>query len=128
MGIVVNNNIILIDSYRKELLEDRSNVYEAILVACKNRIRPIFLTTITTITGLLPSALQISLDIFDSTIAYKCEETYFFVLLAWSLIWVIGFASIATLFVTPALLALPKSIKNIFYSKSKILNDKVLVD
>ena len=29
MGIVVNNNIILIDSYRKELLEDKSNVYEA---------------------------------------------------------------------------------------------------
>ena len=128
MGIVVNNNIILIDSYRKELSKNDNNIYDAILIACKNRIRPIFLTTITTITGLLPSALQISLDIFDRTIAYKSEETYFFVLLAWSLIWGIGFASFATLFVTPALLALPKSVSNIFYSKSKILNDKVLVD
>ena len=128
MGIVVNNNIILIDSYRKELSKNDNNIYDAILIACKNRIRPIFLTTITTITGLLPSALQISLDIFDRTIAYKSEETYFFVLLAWSLIWGIGFASFATLFVTPALLALPKSLSNIFYSKSKILNDKVLID
>ena len=92
MGIVVNNNIILIDSYRKELSKNDNNIYDAILIACKNRIRPIFLTTITTITGLLPSALQISLDIFDRTIAYKSEETYFFVLLAWSLIWGIGFA------------------------------------
>ena len=65
---------------------------------------------------IITSALQISLDIFDRTIAYKSEETYFFVLLAWSLIWGIGFASVATLFVTPALLALPKSIKNIFYN------------
>ena len=46
MGIVVNNNIILIDSYRKELSKNDNNIYDAILIACKNRIRPIFLTTI----------------------------------------------------------------------------------
>ena len=46
-GIVVNNNIILIDSYRK-IKKNESDRFVAIIAAAKSRIRPIFLTTITT--------------------------------------------------------------------------------
>ncbi len=114
-GIVVNNNIILIDSYRK-IRKNEKNKSIAIIQSARSRIRPIFLTTITTVCGLLPSALQISVDIFDRTISYKSEETYFVQPLAWAIVWGLSFATIATLFVTPSLLALPDRLKNIFRS------------
>ena len=107
-GIVVNNNIILIDSYRK-IKKNESDRFVAIIAAAKSRIRPIFLTTITTVFGLLPSALQISVDVFDRTISYKSAESYFVEPLAWAIVFGLSFATIATLFVTPALLALPNS-------------------
>ena len=49
-GIVVNNNIILIDSYRK-IRKNEENKMKAIIQSAKSRIRPIFLTTITTVFG-----------------------------------------------------------------------------
>ncbi len=116
-GIVVNNNIILIDSYRKirKVEEDKA---VAIIKSARSRIRPIFLTTITTVCGLLPSALQISMDIFDRSITYKSPETYFVQPLAWAIVWGLSFATIATLFVTPSLLALPDRLKSLV-SKNK---------
>ena len=116
-GIVVNNNIILIDSYRK-IKKNESDRFVAIIAAAKSRIRPIFLTTITTVFGLLPSALQISVDVFDRTISYKSAESYFVEPLAWAIVFGLSFATIATLFVTPALLALPNSL-NVFFSRFK---------
>ncbi|MDH3440462.1 MAG: efflux RND transporter permease subunit, partial [Gammaproteobacteria bacterium] len=52
-GIVVNNNIVFIDTYN--VLKKRgSNAYDAILRTCALRLRPVLLTTITTILGLMP--------------------------------------------------------------------------
>ena len=115
-GIVVNNNIILIDSYRK-IRKYESDKHKAILLSTKSRIRPILLTTITTVIGILPSALQLSVNIFDRTISYKSSETYFTEPLAWALVWGLSFAAAATLLVTPALLALPDALKKIINSK-----------
>lgn len=112
-GIVVNNNIILIDSYRK-IRKDEPNKIKAIILSTKSRIRPILLTNITTVIGILPSALQLSINIFDRTISYKSAETYFTEPLAWALVWGLSFAAIATLIVTPALLALPDALKSLF--------------
>ena len=50
-GIVVNNNIILIDSYRK-IRKDEKDKKKAILLSTKSRVRPILLTTITTVVGI----------------------------------------------------------------------------
>ena len=110
-GIVVNNNIILIDSYRK-IRKNEENKMKAIIQSAKSRIRPIFLTTITTVFGLLPSALQISVDVFEREISYKSPETYFVQPLAWAIVFGLSFATIATLFVTPSLLALPEKLKS----------------
>ena len=116
-GIVVNNNIILIDSYRK-IRKTEENKTIAIIQSARSRIRPIFLTTITTVCGLLPSALQISMNIFDRSITYKSPETYFVQPLAWAIVWGLPFATFATLFVTPSLLALPDKLKSLV-SKNK---------
>ena len=117
-GIVVNNNIILIDSYRK-IRKDEKNKKKAILLSTKSRVRPILLTTITTVVGILPSALQLSVNIFDRSVNYKSAETYFTEPLAWALVWGLSFAAIATLFVTPALLALPDRLKELSFSRKK---------
>ena len=47
---------------------------KAIIQSAKSRIRPIFLTTVTTVFGLLPSALQISVDVFEREISYKVRK------------------------------------------------------
>ena len=120
-GIVVNNNIILIDSYRK-IKKDENDKLEAIVLAAKSRIRPIFLTTVTTVFGLLPSALQISVDVFERTISFKSPVTYFVLPLAWAFVFGLSFATVATLFVTPSLLALPDRIKGFTNIKRLSIN------
>ena len=56
VGIVVNNGIVLID-YINVLIEEGKSIKEAIITASKTRIRPIFMTSITTIFGVLPLAI-----------------------------------------------------------------------
>ncbi len=56
-GVVVNNAIVLLDSINANLKESKMSLKEAILDTVKTRIRPIFLTTITTIVGILPLAI-----------------------------------------------------------------------
>ncbi|MEO1143252.1 MAG: efflux RND transporter permease subunit, partial [Pseudomonadota bacterium] len=62
-GIVVNNAIVLIDTYNR-LREEGASVHDAILKTSGQRMRPIMLTTITTIMGLVPMAMQVNLDFF----------------------------------------------------------------
>ncbi len=56
VGIVVNNGIVLID-YINTLIDEGKSIKEAIITASKTRIRPIFMTSITTIFGVLPLAI-----------------------------------------------------------------------
>ncbi|SET32840.1 hydrophobic/amphiphilic exporter-1, HAE1 family [Natronincola peptidivorans] len=58
-GIVVNNGIVLID-YINTLKEDKKDVNEAIVIAGATRLRPIMMTTLTTILGLLPLAIGLN--------------------------------------------------------------------
>ncbi len=57
-GIVVNNGIVLVDRINK-LQDEGSNAYDAVFEACKNRLRPILMTALTTTLGLIPLALGI---------------------------------------------------------------------
>ena len=52
-GIVVNNAILLIDNINRHL-KNSTKIIESIVVATKERIRPIFMTTLTTVLGMLP--------------------------------------------------------------------------
>jgi HAE1 family hydrophobic/amphiphilic exporter-1 len=56
-GIVVNNSIVLLD-YTNQLRRQGKTKFEAVQEACAVRIRPILMTTATTVLGLLPMALS----------------------------------------------------------------------
>ncbi|MEO0760385.1 MAG: efflux RND transporter permease subunit, partial [Pseudomonadota bacterium] len=66
-GIVVNNNIVLIDTFQE--FSRRMPVLEAIVRTAEDRIRPVLLTTITTMAGLAPMMFALSLDFATGTVS-----------------------------------------------------------
>jgi multidrug efflux pump len=114
-GIVVNNNIILIDTYNHLRREHPSLDYVSIIVrTCAQRMRPILLTTGTTGLGLLPMACGLSVDLVNRSITYGSQLSMFWVPLSQAIVWGLTFASILTLIATPALIALPHQLKQLF--------------
>jgi multidrug efflux pump len=68
-GIVVNNNIVLIDTYNKLRAENPDQDYVQLIVRTgAQRLRPVMLTTVTTVFGLLPLASNMSIDVINRTI------------------------------------------------------------
>ena len=112
-GIVVNNNIVLIDTFNR-LKEDSPQIEQSlhIINACKQRLRPIVLTSLTTIFGLLPLAMGISLDIISRDIVVGSRIVDWWSNLAVSIVFGLGFSTFITLILTPALLTLPYAFKN----------------
>ncbi|WP_416897363.1 MAG: efflux RND transporter permease subunit [Minwuia sp.] len=104
-GIVVNNNIVLIDTYAW-LEKSGMNRYEAIVRTGAQRLRPVLLTTVTTICGLMPMIFQANIDFFERSITVGAPSTQWWVQLASAVAFGLGFATILTLIVTPCLLAL----------------------
>lgn len=56
IGVVVNNGIVLVDAISREIRENRTPVRDACLISAKNRLRPILMTTLTTVLGMIPMA------------------------------------------------------------------------
>ena len=104
-GIVVNNNIVLIDTYNVLRREGYSAV-DAILRTGAQRLRPVMLTTITTILGLMPMVLQVNLDFFNRTAVFGAPSTQWWTQLATAIAGGLAFATLLTLVLTPCLLAL----------------------
>lgn len=110
-GIIVSNNIILIDTFdnlRKDLpkVPKFSQLQDIIIETCKQRLRPVILTKITTILGLLPIMLRINIDFINLEVTYGAPSTEWWVLLSTCIIYGVLFASSLTLFVTPCALIL----------------------
>ena len=107
-GIVVNNNIVLIDTYnylrRNNSLLTSS---EAVLAAAKSRFRPVMLTTVTTIVGLLPLANGVSIDIVNRTYTIGGMVASWWQPLASAIVNGLAFSTILTLLLTPAMLLIP---------------------
>ena len=114
-GIVVNNNIVLIDTFNK-LKEESPHLEKSIHIinACKQRLRPIILTSLTTIFGLMPLAMGISLDIISRDILVGSRIVDWWSNLAVSIVFGLGFSTFITLILTPAVLALPYALRNDF--------------
>jgi multidrug efflux pump len=111
-GIVVNNNIVLIDTFN--LLKKNnpgSDIKSLALRSAILRLRPVFLTSFTTIAGLLPIALGYSIDLIDRTIKTGSYITGFWEQMAASLVVGLSVATILTLVVTPCALALSDSVR-----------------
>ena len=102
-GIVVNNNIVLIDTF-DYLRKGSQNVREAVLQAGMERLRPVLLTTVTTILGLLPKVLQINVDFLTREISIGAPSTQWWVSLSTAIVFGLSFATILTLIVTPCAL------------------------
>jgi multidrug efflux pump len=108
-GIVVNNNIVLIDTFNG-LRRERPDLdtLDLIVRTGAQRLRPVFLTTVTTIFGLLPIASHISVDIIAREVVLGGRTASFWVPLAQSIVSGLTFATLLTLIATPAMLALPE--------------------
>ena len=102
-GIVVNNNIVLIDTYQ-EYARYMPRI-EAITRTAEARIRPVLLTTITTMAGLAPMMFGISVDFFNGGYTVDAPTALWWKQLATAVVFGLGLATILTLIVTPALLA-----------------------
>lgn len=109
-GIIVSNNILLIDTYDLKIKENQPTTlkeYHDIIVAtCIERVRPVILTKLTAILGLLPIMFSLNIDFFKFKIMIGAPSNAWWILLATCIIYGILFASSLTLLVTPAALML----------------------
>lgn len=104
-GIVVNNNIIYIDTFR-QLKNEGLSVTEAIVGTGMQRIRPILLTSVTTILGLIPMVTGMNINFITREVTFGAPSTQWWTQLSTSIAGGLAFATVLTLFFTPALLAL----------------------
>ena len=104
-GIVVNNNIVLIDTYN-ELRKRGLDIREAILRTGAQRLRPVLLTTVTTILGLMPMVLKMNINLFTREITVGGPSTDWWAQLATAVAGGLAFATVLTLVLTPTLLML----------------------
>lgn len=102
-GIVVNNNIVLIDTYarlRKEGLE----AIDAALRTGAQRLRPVLLTTITTVCGLIPMVYQLNIDLIGREILTDAPSSQWWTQLSTAIVGGLSFSTVLTLILTPCLL------------------------
>ncbi|WP_406565111.1 efflux RND transporter permease subunit [Marinobacter vulgaris] len=104
-GIVVNNNIILIDTYN-QMRKSGTEAFEAALETGCLRFRPVLLTAITTILGLMPMVLGVNVDLVTPSLGLGAPSTQWWTQLSSAIAGGLAFATILTLLLTPAMLVL----------------------
>lgn len=104
-GIVVNNNIVLIDTYNN-LKEQGLSAADAALRTGAQRLRPVILTTVTTILGLIPMVYQVTVNIMQREISIGAPVSQYWSQLSTAIAGGLAFATILTLILTPCLLVL----------------------
>lgn len=105
-GIVVNNAIILIDTFNR-FRSDGVETVAATLMTASQRLRPIMLTTITTVMGLIPMAIGLNLDFFNRVVEINGLSGAWWLHLTSAVIFGLTFSAILTLVLIPVLLAAP---------------------
>ena len=117
-GVIVNNNIVLIDTYDR-CREEGMSAYDAIIETCRERARPVVLTAVTAILGVLAIAFGINLDFVNRDIAFGAPSTQWWVHLSSAIVFGLGFATILTLVVTPAALMMVSEIGEWFTARKR---------
>lgn len=113
-GIVVNNAIVLIDTYNR-LRHEGAAPKEAVLKTSAQRLRPILLTTITTIAGLIPMATQVNFDFFNRVVAVGGITSIWWVQLSTAIIAGLAFSTLLTLLLVPVLLSMPSNFSELYH-------------
>jgi multidrug efflux pump len=119
-GIVVNNNIILIDTFnvmRRDFPE--LSMVELSIRTGAQRLRPVFLTTITTGLGLIPLAIGLSVDVFGRYATTHGMVASFWKPLACTLVYGLAFSTVLTLVITPMLMVMPYRIRDWWRARCK---------
>jgi multidrug efflux pump len=109
-GIVVNNNIVLIDTYNL-LRSTGMDAAQAVLRTGAQRLRPVLLTTVTTILGLMPMVLGVNIDLIHRHIQVGGPSTQWWTQLATAVAGGLAFATVLTLVMTPCLLLVGEKLK-----------------
>jgi multidrug efflux pump len=102
-GVIVNNNIVLIDTYDR-LRREGVAAYESIIQTCRERARPVVLTAVTAILGVLPIAFGVNVEFLSREITVGAPATQWWISLSTAIVFGLGFATVLTLIVTPAAL------------------------
>ncbi|MEP4890148.1 MAG: efflux RND transporter permease subunit [Aliiglaciecola sp.] len=109
-GIVVNNNIVLIDTYNILKSEGLKST-EAILRTGAQRLRPVMMTTVTTILGLLPMVVGVNIDFIGRNVDIGGPSTEYWSQLATAVAGGLAFATVLTLVLTPCMLAFKDNLR-----------------
>jgi multidrug efflux pump len=102
-GVVVNNNIVLIDTYDL-LRHEGMDKLEAVLQTCRERARPVVLTAVTAILGVLPIAFGFNLELIGHETTFGAPSTQWWISLSSAIVFGLAFSTVLTLIVTPSLL------------------------
>ena len=100
-GILVNNSIILVRTVDLHI-DDETPLHEAIVKGCRERLRPVLLTSLTTIGGLVPLLFERSL------------QAQFLIPMAITIVFGLAVATLIVLVLTPSLLAIDEDIRAVF--------------
>jgi multidrug efflux pump len=106
-GVVVGHNIVLVDTFY-QLRRQGFPADEAAVRAAAQRFRPVMLTTVVTVVGLLPMMFQVHPNFHNGHIELKAPGSEWWVQLSGAVVWGLSFATLLTLVLTPVLLAAPK--------------------
>lgn len=120
-GVIVGHNIVLVDTFFHVYREGGSTSREAALRAAVLRFRPVLLTTLTAVVGLLPLMFQIDPNFRSGQIEYKAPGSEWWVQMAGAIVWGLTFATLLTLIVTPVMLGAYDAIKRMFPSLFGVL-------
>jgi len=116
-GVIVGHNIVLVDTFY-QLRRQGYEPDEAAMRSAVQRFRPVMLTTVVTVVGLLPLMFQLHPNFRGFHFEYKAPGSEWWVQLSASVVWGLSFSTLLTLFITPAALAAPKTLvrrfKNIY--------------
>jgi len=113
-GVVVGHNIVLVDTFY-QLRRGGFEADEAAVRAAAQRFRPVMLTTLVTVVGLLPLMFQIHPDFANGRMEYQAPGSEWWVQLSAAVVWGLSFATLLTLLLTPVLLAAPKVMARRFH-------------
>ena len=109
-GIVVNHNIVLIDTFHR-LRDSGMNPIEAVIRSSAQRLRPVFLTTITAIGGLLPMMFAVEINFWTREVTIGGPSASDWIQLSTAIVFGLAFSKMITLGLVPSMLALPYRIR-----------------
>ena len=112
-GVVVGHNIVLVDSFY-QLRRAGYNAHEAAVRSAAQRFRPVMLTTLVTVVGLLPLMFQFHPNFHNLVLEYQAPGSGQWVQLSAAVVWGLSFATLLTLVLTPVMLAMPKVLSERF--------------